>query len=57
MTARKEVRKGDLVRIDWSGEDFPVYSQVLIHKDKHITAANEGVLELIRAMREEDRNA
>ena len=57
MTARKEVRKGDLVRIDWSGEDFPVYSQVLIHKDKHITAANKGFLELIRAMREEDRNA
>lgn len=57
MTARKEVRKGDLVRIDWSGEDFPVYSQVLIHKDKHIAAANKGFLELIRAMREEDRNA
>lgn len=57
MTAREEVRKGDLVRIDWSGEDFPVYSQVLIHKDKHITAAYEGFLELIRAMREGDRNA
>ena len=57
MTARKEVRKGDLVRIDWSGEDFPVYSQVLIHKDKHITAANEGFLELIRAMREGAKNA
>lgn len=57
MTAREEVRKGDLVRIDWSGEDFPVYSQVLIHKDKHITAANEGFLERIRAMREGDRNA
>ncbi len=52
MTALEEVKKGKLVRIDWGGDELPVYSQVFIHKDKHITTAIEGFIGAIREMQE-----
>ncbi len=39
MTAEKEVEKGSLKRLDWKGNPFPVYSQIFVHKDKHINKA------------------
>lgn len=47
MTAEKEIKNNTLVRLNWTGKDFPVYSQVLIHKDKHINKAIEGLVDLI----------
>ena len=47
MTAETEIEKGSLVRLNWAGDDFPVYSQVFVHKDKHITKPIEGLLDLI----------
>ena len=47
MVATKEVKSGILKRIDWAGDDFPVYSQVFIHKDKHLNTAMNDLIKLI----------
>lgn len=48
MTVIEEVENGSLVRLHWEGDDFPIYSQVFIHKDKRMTGAIEGFLRLIK---------
>ena len=48
MTAVAEVERGSLIRLNWAGDDLPIYSQVFVHKDKRITKAIEGLSELIR---------
>ncbi len=48
MTAETETKEGKLKRLTWKGADFPVYSQLLIHKDKHQNRAINGLLEIIR---------
>ncbi len=48
MTAETEVKDGKLKRLIWKGTDFPVYSQVLIHKDKHLNKAISSLADLIR---------
>ncbi len=48
MTAENEIRDGKLKRLNWKGMDFPVYSQLLIHKDKHQNKAVNGLLDIIR---------
>ena len=45
MVATEEVKNGLLKKIDWAGADFPVFSQLFIHKDKHVSKAMD---ELIR---------
>ena len=47
MTAENEIKNGKLKRLTWKGADFPVYSQVLIHKDKHQNKALSGLVEII----------
>ena len=47
MSAQDEVRDGKLLRLNWKGANFPVYSQVFVHKDKHITGAIKEMTELI----------
>ncbi len=47
MTAEKEIKEGKLKRLTWKGNDFPVYSQVLIHKDKHRNKAINGLVDII----------
>ena len=47
MTAENEIKNGKLKRLIWKGADFPVYSQVLIHKDKHQNKALSGLVEKI----------
>ena len=49
MTAGAEVTKGRLVRLNWAGDDLPIYSQVFVHKDKRITKAIEGLFRLIQS--------
>lgn len=48
MTAEAEVKEGKLKRLNWKGADFPVYSQVLIHKDKHQNKAITGLVDIIK---------
>lgn len=47
MVATEEVRSGVLKKIDWAGDDFPIYSQMFIHKDKHLNKAMSELIKLI----------
>ncbi len=47
MAAVEEVKTGKLVRLDWLGNDYEIYSQVFIHKDKRFSKAADGLLKLI----------
>ena len=46
MIALKEVENNSLVRLNWKGTKFPVFSQVFIHKDKHVNVAVEELIKL-----------
>ncbi len=47
MVAENEIKGGVLRELNWTGADFPVYSQVFIHKDKHMSRAMEELIDLI----------
>lgn len=47
MVAQEEIKNGSLKRLEWGGKDFPIFSQVFIHKDKHLNSAIEGLIEMI----------
>ena len=47
MAAKNEVKQKTLKRLRWKGEDLPIYSQVFVHKDKHINKALEAFLKLV----------
>ncbi|MCR4961490.1 MAG: LysR family transcriptional regulator [Lachnospiraceae bacterium] len=47
MTAETEIKGGRLKRLNWKGNDFPIYSQVLIHKDKHKNKAINALVAII----------
>lgn len=47
MAAKNEVKQKKLKRLKWKGEDLPIYSQVFVHKDKHINKALEAFLKLV----------
>lgn len=47
MVATEEVRNGILKKVSWAGNDFPVYSQIFIHKDKHLNKAMNDLIKLI----------
>ncbi len=47
MTATREISEKKLKKIDWAGADFPVYSQIFVHKDKHQNRAIEELIGLI----------
>ncbi|MBP5383666.1 MAG: LysR family transcriptional regulator [Lachnospiraceae bacterium] len=49
MVAEEEVKNGSLVRLKWEGADFPIYSQILVHKDKKVSAAIRGFMELLQS--------
>lgn len=39
MSAMDEMENGKLVKLNWTGASFPIYSQILIHKDKNMNKA------------------
>ena len=49
MTAEDEVNRGRLKRLDWAGKDFPIFSRIYIHKDKHL---NRSIRELVNMITE-----
>ena len=49
MAAEKELSEGTLRRLTWKGNDFRIYSQVIVHKDKHLNKAINGLIQLIKA--------
>ena len=48
ITAEAEMKSGKLIRLRWKGSDFPVYSQLIIHKDKHRNKAINGLVDIIK---------
>ena len=47
MVATDEIQNKKLKRLNWAGDTFPIYSQVFIHKDKHLSKAIEELITLI----------
>ncbi len=47
ITAEAEVRDGSLKRFDWRGSSFPIYSQVIVHKDKHLNRAISALIDML----------
>ncbi|MBO4266840.1 MAG: LysR family transcriptional regulator [Lachnospiraceae bacterium] len=47
MVASEDVKEGSLVRLAWKGAAFPIYSQLFVHKDKHISPAMQALIELL----------
>ena len=39
MTVQNELKKHLLKKLEWAGNEFPVYSRVFVHRDKRITGA------------------
>ena len=48
MTTETEIKDGKLKCLSWKGAGFPVYSQVLIHKDKCQNKAINGLVDIIK---------
>ena len=48
MTAVREKKKGKLKKMDWKGNDFPIYSQVFVHKGKFLGKAISGFVDIIK---------
>ena len=48
MVAKEEVKAKSLIRLAWKGNDFPIFSQVFIHKDKHRSPALEELVGLLK---------
>ncbi len=49
-----EVINGQLKKLPWFGCDFPIYSQIFVHKDKHINTAMQGLLNIRQAFKLKD---
>ena len=47
MTVRNELEKGLLKKLDWAGQSFPIFSRVLVHRDKHVSRAMRELIGLI----------
>ena len=47
MATEAEVQAKALKKLNWKGNPFPIYSQLIIHKDKHISKAIRGLTEII----------
>jgi len=47
MTVEKEIKNNRLKRLDWRGSAFPIYSQIFIHRDKHVSRAISRFVDII----------
>ena len=47
MAAEAELEQKTLVRLNWKGEDFTIFSQVFIHKDKYVNSAVKELVDTI----------
>jgi DNA-binding transcriptional LysR family regulator len=47
MVVEKELINHTLKKLKWTGTEFPVFSQVLVHKDKYVNSAMKGLIEMI----------
>lgn len=47
MVVQEEIENRSLKKLDWTGSNFPIFSQIFIHKDKHLNAAMEEFVKII----------
>lgn len=47
MTAENEIEKNSLTKLRWKGNDFRIYSQLIIHKDKKLSKAIRGFADIV----------
>ena len=48
IAVQKEAESGLLMKLDWAGKAFPVFSRVYIHKDKHLSAVVRELVSIIK---------
>ena len=54
MSAETELESGKLVKLNWMGNEFPIYSQVFVHKDKNVNKAIQGMLDIFLQIKSEN---
>ncbi len=47
MVIRNETDRGLLKRLQWAGREFPVFSRIFVHKDKHVNRAIRELVDMI----------
>ena len=47
MTAEYEIDKNILTKLRWKGNDFLIYSQLIVHKDKKLSKAIKGFADIV----------
>ena len=47
MTAENEIEKNSLTKLRWKGNDFRIYAQLIVHKDKKLSKAIRGFAEIV----------
>lgn len=47
MVVRNETAKGLLKKLNWGGREFPVFSRIFVHKDKHVNRAIRELVDMI----------
>ncbi|MBQ5448971.1 MAG: hypothetical protein IIT57_02915, partial [Treponema sp.] len=47
MAAVNEVKEKKLCRLNWRGDDFPIYSQLIVYKGKRLSRAVEELKNMI----------
>jgi DNA-binding transcriptional LysR family regulator len=50
-SAEEELQQKRLVSLNWMGPEFPIYTQVLYHKSKWMSAALKAFIELLNEMK------
>ncbi|MBP5727025.1 MAG: LysR family transcriptional regulator [Clostridia bacterium] len=53
MAAHNEAAAGQLKRLDWAGNAFPVCSRIYVHKDKHVNTAIRELVSILSGDAEE----
>ena len=48
MAVRSGTEERRLKRLNWTGYDFPVFSQIFVHKDKHMSEALSALAAMLR---------
>ncbi|MDD5934326.1 MAG: LysR family transcriptional regulator [Clostridiales bacterium] len=48
ITAKKEMEMGELQKLNWQGKDFPIFTQVFVHKDKTLNAAINIFIKIVK---------
>lgn len=47
MVVEKEMKNNSLIKLNWTGNAFPIFSQIFVHKDKHINTAMTELIKMI----------